>query len=235
MTSAWPRSALPCCRSSSGCGPVIDGHTVIVDSRVRHRVVAWSVQASGGADYADMRIGDSSLSARGTAIGAVPEPYRLEYRLTTGDRYITESLEVEAEGRGWRRTLALKRSAVGAWQVVGKGEGEDRFDQPPGGESAALSGALDCDLGRCPVTNTMPMLRHRLLEGGGPIDFVMAWVAVPELSVHPSQQRYTFVRRERDLTVIRYHGRHRDFTTELIFDRDGVVVTYPELAQRLSG
>ncbi|MBA2275733.1 MAG: putative glycolipid-binding domain-containing protein [Chloroflexi bacterium] len=203
--------------------------------RSRHLALAWSVVASGGTEYADLRIGEASLSARGVAIGTDPEPYRLEYRLRTGDRYITESLQVEAEGRGWRRTLVLDRSPAGTWQIDATSEGGDRFDRPPGGDAAALSDALDCDLGRCPVTNSMPVLRHGLLDGGGPIDFVMAWVSVPELSVHPSHQRYTFVRREGDLVVVRYHGRHREFTGELTFDDDGVIVTYPDLAQRLSG
>src|SRR5258708_31944446 len=31
--------------------------------------------------------------------------------------------------------------------------------------------------------------RHGLLGGGGPVDFLMAWVSVPWLSVTPSRQR----------------------------------------------
>ncbi len=201
---------------------------------VRRRALVWSVQASGGTEYAAIHIGAGSLNAHGSAIGVDPEPYRLEYRLATGDRYITESLEVTAEGGGWRRDLSLTRSPDGAWRITAAHQGEDRLDRPPGGDTAALDGALDCDLGRCPVTNTMPVLRHGLLDGGGPIGFVMAWVSVPELSVHPSVQRYTFVRREGALSVVRYEGRHREFTGELTFDRDGLVVTYPDLAQRLA-
>jgi len=206
----------------------------VEDQAVRRRALVWSIQASGGSEYAAIEIDDGSLKAVGTAIGVDPEPYRLEYRLATGDRYITQSLDVEAKGGRWRRTLALTRSRDGAWRMTTASEGGDRFDRPPGGDVAALDGALDCDLGRCPVTNSMPVLRHGMLDGGGPVDFLMAWVSVPDLSVHPSVQRYTFVRREGDLSVVRYEGRHRDFTGELIFDRDGLVVTYPELAQRLA-
>lgn len=199
------------------------------------RVLVWTVEASGGIEYAAIKFDGGSLSAHGTAIGVTPEPYQLEYRLTTGDRYITKSLMVEAVGRGWRRSLAIDRSPDGKWHVAATTEGEDRFGRPPGGDTGALDGALDCDLGRSPVTNTMPVLRHGLLDGGGPIDFVMAWISVPELSVHPSVQRYTFVRRDGDLSVLRYEGRHRNFTGELTFDRDGLVVTYPDLAHRLAG
>ncbi len=47
-----------------------------------------------------------------------------------------------------------------------------------------------------PLTNSMPVLRHGMLRSGGPVDFLMAWVSVPDLSVHASPQRYTFVRAE---------------------------------------
>ena len=36
----------------------------------------------------------------------------------------------------------------------------------------------------------MPVLRERLLEGGAPVDFVMAWVSIPALTVERSDQRY---------------------------------------------
>ena len=62
----------------------------------------------------------------------------------------------------------------------------------------------------------------------------MAWVSVPDLSVQPSRQRYEHVRLDPDDTsVVRYVGEHRDYVGELRFDRDGVVITYPDLAQRV--
>jgi hypothetical protein len=86
----------------------------------------------------------------------------------------------------------------------------------------------------CPVTNTMPVLRHGMLGGGEPREFVMAWVSVPELSVRASVQRYTFVRREAaddaGLSVIRYQS--GDFSADVVFDAEGFVVDYPYLGRR---
>jgi hypothetical protein len=79
----------------------------------------------------------------------------------------------------------------------------------------------------------MPVRRHRLHEQPGEVDFLMAWVSVPDLGVHPSEQRYEHVRRETDHAVVRYVGRHRDFVGDLVFDRDGVVERYPDLAIRV--
>jgi hypothetical protein len=88
--------------------------------------------------------------------------------------------------------LLLARDPQGVWSAEASAEGWADLPEP-GGDPAAFAAALDCDLGECPVTNTMPVLRHGLLHGGPPRDFVMAWVSVPDLSVHASEQRYTFV------------------------------------------
>jgi uncharacterized protein len=80
----------------------------------------------------------------------------------------------------------------------------------------------------------MPVLRHGLLEQDGSFDFVMAWVAVPSLAVHSSRQRYTALR---DLPegrrLIRYEGLDSDFSAELTFDADGLVIDYPGLGRRI--
>lgn len=148
--------------------------------------------------------------------------------LQTGDGFVTTSLAVRSSGRGWSRRLLLVRTEDG-WTLDASSEGDPGLP-PPGGDPALLGQALDCDLGLCPLTNTMPVLRHRLHEGGGPVDFLMAWVAVPELSVHPSEQRYTFVEADGERRTVRYEGKHRSFVGDLVFDPDGLVVHYPDLA-----
>jgi hypothetical protein len=79
----------------------------------------------------------------------------------------------------------------------------------------------------------MPVLRHELHREAGEVDFLMAWVSVPDLGVHPSVQRYEHVRIDDSGSVVRYVGEHRDFVGELELDRDGLVVFYPELARRV--
>ena len=90
-------------------------------------------------------------------------------------------------------------------------------------------GALDCDLGFSPLTNTMPILRHGLHRGGAPVDLIMAWVSVPDLAVHPMRQRYTPLRAGADRALIRYEHADSSFTADLTFDRDGLVLHYPKL------
>ena len=69
------------------------------------------------------------------------------------------------------------------------------------------------------------------LAGGGPIDLVMAWVAVPELAVSASAQRYTFARRVRDRSLIRFESLDSDFRAEIALDEHGLVLDYPGIAR----
>jgi uncharacterized protein len=100
---------------------------------------------------------------------------------------------------------------------------------------AHLTGALDCDLGLSPVTNMMPVLRHGLLGGGGPIEFTVAWVAVPALAVRGDGQRYRHLRSADDHHVIRYEATDGSFAADITVDAEAVVIDYPGIARRLAG
>jgi hypothetical protein len=156
-------------------------------------------QREDGMEAAEVELHRDRLDARGVQLG--PE-YRMDWTLRTSAGWVTERLEIEVAGPHANR-LEMTRA-----------------DLP--------DGALDCDIGLCPLTNAMPILRHRLHEGGEPVDFVMAWISVPDLAVRTSHQRYEPVRPG----VVRY--REGTFASELELDDDGLVVRYPQLARRVS-
>jgi uncharacterized protein len=194
-------------------------------------------------EFAAVELDGTGLRASGTQLGAVPVPYRLDYRLdATGEGFVTRSLHAEATGAGWERRLRLERDADGGWAVEVGGEGspqpgDDADEFPaPGGDAEALAGALDCDLGLSPLTNAMPVHRHRLDREPGSVDFLMAWVSVPDLAVHASRQRYEHLRSDGDGAIVRYASLDADevtFTSDLEFDADGLVRVYPQLARRV--
>jgi hypothetical protein len=103
--------------------------------------------------------------------------------------------------------------------------------------AAGLGGALDCDLGFSPLTNTMPVLRHGLHRQPGRVDLVMVWISVPDLGVHAFHQRYENLGGERGGAIVRYasveEGRET-FTADLELDHDGLVRHYPGLARRIT-
>jgi hypothetical protein len=186
-----------------------------------------------GAELVEVTLRRDRLTARGFAIGSTPVPYRLDYRLTTRRGFLTSGLRLTTRGEGWQRWLRLSRESSGGWKVDAGSEGDAPLPAP-GGDGAALVGALDCDIAFSPLTNMMPVLRHGLLAGGGPMDFVMAWIAVPELTVVPYRQRYTHVRNDGEQHVVRYADVDEPyFAADLTFDAEGFVVEYPGLARRL--
>ncbi|MBX9360907.1 putative glycolipid-binding domain-containing protein [Streptomyces sp. WAC04114] len=177
--------------------------------------ITWEVFASRGFETAWPDQGEGVLRARGRAVGIEPEPYWVSYALETGDGFVTRRLTVTAETGDGPRELDLRHDGHGRWTA----NGEPLPD---------VGGALDCDLGLCPLTNTMPVLRHGLHREPGEREFLMAWVSVPDLAVRPSRQTYTHLRPGH----VRFSS--GDFRTDLEFDEEGFVVDYPQLATRLT-
>ena len=195
------------------------------------RAVVWVKPE--GAELAEVDVAQGRLAATGIAVGAAPLPYRLEYELTTGDGYVTTRLLVEAHGTDpvcgpWRRSLELVNRPEGEWTVSARAEGRVALP-PPGGDAAALRGALDCDLGLSPLTTTLPLLR---MPGSGPAGYSVAWVSVPDLTVEPSRRTYEVVRRDGAEAVVRLAS--ADLTEEIVF-RDGLVLDHPSVGRRVEG
>jgi hypothetical protein len=194
------------------------------------RTLAWSGQDPERVDAAHVRLGADGLTARGTSAVA---DYVLDWALRTGPAWVTRTLSVRARGDGWARSLELGRDDGGNWLAVRDEEGQSAERLAVGG----LEGALDCDLGLCPFTNTMPVLRHDLVAAarrGEPrsVELVMAWVAVPDLTVHVSPQRYTARGPAADGGAA-IHFASGDFQATIDFDGDGLVRDYPGLGRRL--
>jgi uncharacterized protein len=173
------------------------------------RLLVWRGLEEWLAEAAEVRLADDRLEATGTQLGAEPRPYRVDYELTTGAGWVTERVRLKSGDR----SLDLQRAEDGGWTA----NGEPRPD---------LADALDCDIQSSPLTNAMPILR----EGGGPADFVMAWISVPDLEVHASPQRYEPL----DDGRVRFVSLDSDFTAELELDEDRLVTRYPRLAERVS-
>ena len=198
----------------------------------RCRAVAWVKDDPFGVEFTEIEIGAARLTARGVAIGSALLPYKLDYELETTEDFVTSHLQATSRGQGWRRKLDLCRDERGAWSIAADEEGEVDLP-PPGGDVASLGAALDCDLGLSPLTNTMPILREGLLEGGGPIELTMAWVAVPALSVQADRQRYRHVSSASDHSVVRYEAVDGGFAADIVLDTDGVAIDYPGIGRRL--
>jgi hypothetical protein len=195
-----------------------------------NRLVAWTGPDPERIDVAHLRLEADRLSAHGSSTTAA---YALTYRLRTDPRWITRRLDVRVDGDGWWRALTLQRDEHGDWtsrRLDAKGDDDQRVTDDRHSE---LAGALDCDLALCPVTNTMPVLRERMLDAARlgedrAAELTMAWVAVPELEVQRSVQRYdSGVAVAGGGAQIRFQA--GAFVEHIEFDAEGVVVSYPSI------
>lgn len=182
-------------------------------------------------DVALVALGRDSLDAAG---GSVTDTWVSSWSLRTGPGWVTRELVVATSGPGWRRTLWLRRADDGAWRAEASADGSAELAEPGLADPNALAGALDCDLGLCPLTNTMPVLRLGLLQHPVPdTGLLMAWVDMPSLAVRAGRQVYGSA--APDLRL-----RHQvDCTSEdsavparLTVEPNGLVLDYPGLAHR---
>jgi hypothetical protein len=200
-----------------------------------YKLVGWIGPEPVRVDVAGVRLAPDHLTAHGSSTTA---DYVLTYRLLTEPSWTTRRLEVRVDGDGWSRELALRRDDDGTWSsrhTAATGDGEPVITAA---EHDELDGALDCDLALCPLTNTMPVLRHGLLDASRSgdarqVDLTMAWVSVPDLEVVTSAQRYdSGVAVAGGGVQLRYQA--GSFVEHIEFDADGLVVSYPSIGRRIA-
>ena len=162
----------------------------------------WTLPAEQRSEIAWIEPGpDRSFRARGRQWRTGEGGYLLAYELETSSGYVTERLEVRVAGGA---ELTLVR-----------------------GQSPELDGILDCDLGFSPLTNAMPVLRDRLHEGGDAREIDVAWVSVPDLTVHRDHQVYEPLGDRR----LRFESPEADFERVIDLTHDGFVRHYPDIAR----
>jgi hypothetical protein len=182
-------------------------------------MLLWTIDETSGFDTTWAKVEGRRLQAAGRVVALSPRPHWLDYALETGVDFVHQRVSVTSRGQGRSASLDLRRDGDGRWSA----NGERRPD---------LDDALDCDLAACPLTNTMPVLRHDLHRAAGDRTFLMAFIEVPSLKVVTSRQRYTHLRRTQDGgAVIRYAS--GSFRSDLTVDTNGFVVDYPHLGRRV--
>jgi hypothetical protein len=195
-------------------------------------ILMWAGTDEWRAEVAHVEGEAGRFAATGVQLGVLPVPYRLDYVLETTAGWVTRTMRISVQGDGWQRSLELARDPDGGWTSEASSGGHADLPEP-GGDTGALDDALDVDLGLSPLTNSMPILRHRLHQQAGEDACLMAWVSVPDLTVHRSLQRYEHLRTTATGAVVRFTS--GDFTSDLVVDDQGFVVDYPQLARRTSG
>jgi len=180
---------------------------MLMQQTLRWEPIEWF-----GLEHVTVREDEDGLRIRSVMIGAREG---LEYGLTY-------DLELQPD---WTfRSIFIERTDGATLDLAVEG-GEWLID---GGPARQLAGCIDIDISGSPLTNTLPIRRHRL-EPGVPQQFRMAWIPLDTLEPFVDAQVYTRL----DETHVRYASGDGSFTAVLEVDAQGFVLDYPTLFRRL--
>lgn len=154
---------------------------------VTRRLLSWTgLDDPTRVDHASVELGKDWMRAISSACS---QQFTTCWELDVASGWQTWSLHVTARGFRWSRTLELTRSVTSEWSAVADHNGTSDLPDPGLHDASSLTGATDCDLGLCPLTNTMPIRRLGLLDRHvARTRLVMALVEVPSLRVLRSDQ-----------------------------------------------
>lgn len=182
----------------------------------RPRSLRWRPVEGVGLEHVTVQPEGDEILARGVVIGDRGGfPYGVDYTIVLT--------------RGWSvRSLDLATTAGMALSIRHDGEGSwTNYDGRPLPE---FEGCLDVDLAGSAFTNTLPMRRVDWSKTAGPLPLRMVYVPFDTFVPVPDGQIYTAMD---DRRSFEYQAADRSFAARLPVDRDGFVIDYPGLFQRV--
>jgi uncharacterized protein len=186
------------------------------------RQILWSPWIGSGLEHLRLHQQQQAIFADGLILGVQEQkPFRIHYEIQCTTHWKLRAVHISAFSDE-QQALSLLTDGEGTWTTE------------HGETIALLQGCLDVDISLTPFTNTLP-IRRLALQPASQATIMMAYIAVPQMRVEVTQQRYTC------LEVTPSGGRYRfeslkhgasSFMAELPVDQDGLVLDYPGLFRR---
>jgi hypothetical protein len=158
---------------------------------------------------------DDGFRVTSSLVHAGADPFDLRYRWNLDKEWRTRSLKLDLVGNE-DRSLEIERDGDASWRI----DGRPRSD---------LNGCEEIDLSATPFCNSLAIRRMAGATG----ELTTVYVALPELSVTPSRQRYEAIGdncwRYVDLGVA------IGFNARIDIDAEGLVSRYEGLFEALPG
>jgi hypothetical protein len=193
---------------------------------MERRAAIWTPRDEAGTEVLSLIQQENTTVAAGLIVSREAVLFRADYTILYDSKWCTRGVGIfllkdfnQAVDNS-SRTLVIKADGLGHWTT---GEGEP---------VPLLDGCLDVDISASAFTNTLPIRRLNLAVGES-AELIVAYIALPELTLRVDKQRYTFLERRELNDVYRYEGLTTDFVADIVVDRDGLVVDYPGLFKRV--
>ncbi len=143
----------------------------------------------------------------------------VDYDIELDSGWVTRAAQVDVRSDLGQFAVRLTADGLGHWQVDGR-------------DAPWLDGCLDVDLESSAATNTMPV--HRLaLPQGARAAAPAAYVRAEDAAVERLEQTYARIGDEGDRRRYDYASPAFDTYEVLVFDRHGLALDYPGLAERI--
>ena len=177
------------------------------------------LEARSGFEVAYFREAEDGWAVEGTT--AAMEDARtwvVTYTIRLDAGWATQSARIMARTVSGSRETLLESDGTGRWLINGV-------------LAPHLDGCLDVDLESSAMTNTLPV--HRLgLPEGGQADCPAAYVRALDLRVDRLEQTYRRIADTAARQRYDYAAPAFGFTGRLVYDESGLVVDYPGIARR---
>ncbi|EZH66562.1 hypothetical protein DH09_11610 [Bacillaceae bacterium JMAK1] len=181
-----------------------------------NKKIIWKNLEAFGYEYFDLRI-EKDINAIGTIITTVDDvkPIAMKYCIQLNQNWVTTEVNIEIDNQN---RLKIHSDGNGNW-----------FNED-GAPLENLRGAIDVDFSATPFSNTLPINRESW-NVGDEKKFEMVYITFPELEVMKVKQSYKYIK---TLEGNRYYDYEcRGYQTEIRVDRDGFVLDYPNVFQKI--
>ncbi|MBP0441489.1 putative glycolipid-binding domain-containing protein [Tianweitania sediminis] len=179
------------------------------------RLLKWQSADGTGLEACAIRADGTEFLAEGVIVAPQEGGFAARYGIRFDGAWRTLSVSVALLGA--ETSLLLSVDAEGKWTREGTPMPE-------------LNYAIAPDISATPLTNTFAIRRLNLAEGES-ADIQVAYITMPDLTVHCGPQRYTCLNKD---ALYRFESLDSDFKRDIAVDRDGFVLDYPDLFRRVS-
>jgi hypothetical protein len=182
---------------------------------LKSKTVRWRPANGHGLEHLTVQATKDEIVARSVVVGGYEgTPFGVRYEITCDKRWAVREVAIDtADGR----SIRFVSDGRGRWK-----DGKRRRPE--------FDGCIDIDLAASPFTNTLPIRRLGLDIKHGTVEFSMLWFPFDTFEPFVDRQRYTCLRSGR---LYRFEAVDGSFSAHLPVDKDGFVLDYPTLFNRV--
>ncbi len=185
-------------------------------------IVTWQGTNRTSLESVRLFVSDGRLRASGRLIVATDTPYSASFEFTAARKGDVGRGLLRTTAADTERSISVGRTEDGIW-LIDDGNGATARNE--------FEGAVDVDVAGSVTFTALPIRRLGLHRRAAEVELPVLYVSMPDLTVKLVRQTYRTVEITEAGAIINYTDAHR--SADIVVDKDGLPVTYPDVAQRL--